>query len=101
MSTQIAIDTLSRLTKVTGEEGDYLHMQISFSDDNRAYICSCPMIQDHFVIHMEYDSKLDNTRVLNAGGTSRWLSSIGDEITYVGLRESPDEDSGLTTLYAK
>jgi hypothetical protein len=46
-----ALNALSKLTKVTDVEGNYLHMQVSFSEDTRAYILLCPMLRDHVVIH--------------------------------------------------
>lgn len=96
----VALETLSNLTKMTDEYGNYLHMQVSFSDHARIYICLCPMIKDRVIIHEEFDdSKLDDTRVIPIKFDKSYLESY-DTITFVGLREDPKSDQ-MIVMYKK
>ena len=95
-----ALNALSRLTKVTDVNGNYLHMQTSFSEHTRAYICLCPMLKDHVVIHEEYDgdNKLNNTQVMAKKFVKSYLESH-DNIIFVGLREEANDEDQMTVMY--
>ena len=96
----IALDAISKLTKSINEEGDYFHVQVSFSHDDRAYICACPMLMNHLVIHEEYDNAIrsNNTRVINRKDIKSYLTSF-NKIIFVGL-ETPGSCE-LSVLYNK
>jgi hypothetical protein len=91
--------TLSKLRKdVTDSVGDYLHMQVSFSNNSRMYVCLCPLLRDTIIIHSEYDmcSRLDETIVMPKDRFQTYISTFSDP-EYIGLRED-HEFEDLTTV---
>ena len=100
-ATTIAIEALSKLDKTkVDNEGNYLHMQISLSDDNRVYIVCVPLLHDYVMIHEEYDldSTNDDTHIMTKARAAEYIQRL-PSITWVGLRVSCNHDDALLELY--
>ena len=96
----IALQAFTKLDKTTDTDGNYLHMQISFTKKYRAYIFLCPKLNDHFIIHEEYDDDhgLNNTRVMFKKHVFHYILRL-PAIDYVGLREDPTDSDKITKFY--
>lgn len=79
-------------------------MQISFDDDSRVYIFLCPFLSDkkslpYVIIHEEYDnnSELSQTQIISNATAKLYIRNL-TSISYIGIREDPEDDSSLTCL---
>ena len=97
---QIIINAFYNLIETTLKNERYVHMQISVSDDSRVFVCLCPMIADKVIIHEEFDndSSFNNTKITTNESFIEGIKNI-PSITYIGLREDPNDKFQLTELY--
>lgn len=94
------METLSKLTKETDSYGNYLHMQISFPNDYRMYICLSPFLSDHIIVHTEYDFKpsLDENIVMSKKSFKNYIETYPNP-EYIGIRTDHELEE-LTVIHS-
>lgn len=103
----IATSTFNKLIELVDKTNQYSYsMQISTSWDDRVYICLCPLLHNHAIIHEEYDMppkssiKLDNTRIVPNDLIFKYIQNMND-IVFVGLQESLNTDIEMVCYYKR